>query len=105
METPPTPWPADRITRLDIAPLVPYARNARLHTPAQIDLIAEAIKRWGVTTPIIVDAAGTIIAGHGRVLAARQLGLETFPGVVIEDGEWTDIDKRSYRIWDNQSTL
>lgn len=98
-------WPADRIKRLKTNDLIPYARNARLHTNAQVDQLANAIRRFGFTNPIIVTADGEIIAGHGRVMAARRLGLEEVPGVVIADGEWTDEDRRAYRIWDNQSAL
>lgn len=101
----PRQWPADRIKRLKTADLVPYARNARMHTNAQIDQLADAIKRFGFTNPVIVAADGEIIAGHGRVMAARRLGLEEVPGVVIADGEWSEEDRRAYRIWDNQSAL
>src|SRR6266849_5832192 len=98
-------WPADRVTRLKTDDLVPYARNARMHTNAQVDQLAEAIKRFGFTNPVIVDESGEIVAGHGRVMAARRLGLEEVPGVVIAAGEWSDNDKRAYRLWDNQSAL
>lgn len=98
-------WPADRIKRLKTDDLLHYARNARLHTNDQIDQLAEAIKRFGFTNPVIVDEAGEIIAGHGRVMAARRIGLSEVPGVVISAGEWSEDDKRAYRIWDNQSAL
>lgn len=98
-------WPADRIARLSVDRLFPYARNARMHTNAQVDQIADAIRRFGFTNPVIVDVRGEIIAGHGRVMAARRLGLAEVPGVAIADDEWTEDDRRAYRIWDNQSAL
>lgn len=98
-------WPADRVTRLKVANLVPYARNARLHTSAQVDQLAAAMQRFGFTNPVIVDERGEIIAGHGRVMAALRLGYDEVPGVEIADGEWSEEDVRAYRIWDNQSAL
>ena len=71
--------------RLDYRPigdLIPYARNARTHSEAQVALIAGSIREFGFTNPVLVDGANGIIAGHGRVLAARQLGMATVP--VIE---------------------
>ena len=64
--------------------LIPYARNARTHSEAQVALIAGSIREFGFTNPVLVDGANGIIAGHGRVLAARKLGLATVP--VIELG-------------------
>ena len=67
-----------------IAALIPYARNARTHSEAQVALIAGSIREFGFTNPVLVDGANGIIAGHGRVLAARKLGLASVP--VIELG-------------------
>ena len=67
-----------------IAALIPYARNARTHSEAQVALIAGSIREYGFTNPVLVDGENGIIAGHGRVLAARKLGLATVP--VIELG-------------------
>ena len=66
-------WPVDQVERWAIQRLVPYARNARTHSPGQVDQIAASIREWGWTNPVLVDEQGTIIAGHGRVLAARKL--------------------------------
>ena len=60
-------WPADRVERRAVAELVAYARNARTHSAAQIAKIAAAIQEWGWTNPVLVDEAGSIIAGHGRI--------------------------------------
>ena len=58
-----------------VASLIPYARNARTHSESQVALIAGSIREYGFTNPVLVDGENGIIAGHGRVLAARKLGL------------------------------
>ena len=93
----------DKIELWDIARLIPNARNARTHSEAQVAEIAGSIVAFGFMTPVLVDQNGSIIAGHGRVLAARQLKLERVP-VVIAD-HLTDADKRAYCIADNQIAL
>ena len=80
--------------------LVPYARNARTHSEAQVALIAAAIREYGFTNPVLVDDANGIVAGHGRVMAARKLGLTTVP--VIELGHLTEAQKRAYILADNR---
>ena len=69
-------WPLDR--------LIPYARNARTHSPAQVAEIAGSIRAFGFSSPILVGDGGDIIAGHGRLAAARKLGLTEVPVVVLE---------------------
>src|SRR6202035_5748892 len=76
------PWPADKVERWRIDRLIPYAKNARTHTDAQIAAIAASIKEWGWTTPALVGEDGGLIAGHARVLAARQLGIAEIPVMV-----------------------
>jgi hypothetical protein len=93
-------WPADKIERVPVASLAPYARNARTHSDTQIGQIAAAIREWGWTTPILVDDAGMVIAGHGRLLAAERLGLDDVP-VIVARG-WSDAQKRAYVIADNK---
>lgn len=83
-----------------IADLIPYVRNARTHSPAQVALIAGSIREYGFTNPVLVDGANGIIAGHGRVMAARQLGLATVP--VIELAHLTEAQKRAYILADNK---
>jgi ParB-like chromosome segregation protein Spo0J len=68
-------WPADKVERWPIERLIPYARNSRDHSPEQVAQIAASIKEWGWTVPVLADEDGVLIAGHGRILAARQLGL------------------------------
>src|SRR3979409_240855 len=72
-------WPADRVERWPIGRLIPYARNARTHDEQQVVQIAASIREWGWTNPILVGEDGTIIAGHGRVLAARKLSIADLP--------------------------
>jgi hypothetical protein len=96
----PGEWPADAIERRPLDTLVPYARNARLHSDAQIAQIAASMREWGWTAPVLVSESGTIIAGHGRVLAARKLGIATVP-VVVARG-WSDEKIRAYVIADNR---
>jgi ParB-like chromosome segregation protein Spo0J len=98
-----TQWPADKVQRWAIDRLIPYARNARTHSDAQIAQIAASMREWGVTMPVLVDEQGTMIAGHGRVLAARQLGYAELP-VMVAAG-WSDAQKRAYTIADNKLAL
>jgi len=80
--------------------LIPYARNARTHSEAQVALIAGSIREFGFTNPVLVDGENGIIAGHGRVLAARTLGLATVP--VIELGHLSDTQRKAYILADNR---
>lgn len=95
--------PADKVERWSIERLIPYARNARTHSPEQVAQIAASIREWGWTTPILVDTEGGIIAGHGRLMAAQRLSMTQVP-VMVADG-WTDAQKRAYVIADNKLAL
>jgi ParB-like chromosome segregation protein Spo0J len=102
--SPPKPdWPADKVKRWPIAKLLPYVRNARTHSEGQIAQIAASIREYGWTVPALVDEAGTLIAGHGRILAARQLGLDQIPTMVAVG--WTEAQVKAYRIADNKLGL
>jgi DNA modification methylase len=83
-----------------IGDLIPYARNARTHSEAQVALIAGSIREYGFTNPVLVDGENGIIAGHGRVMAARKLGLARVP--VIELAHLTEAQKRAYILADNK---
>lgn len=83
--------------------LVPYARNSRTHSDEQVAQIAASIKEFGFLNPIIVDGENGIIAGHGRVLAAQKLGLESLP--CIEADHLTDAQRKAYIIADNKLAL
>ena len=95
--------PADKVERWNIDRLIPYARNSRVHSPDQIAQLAASIKEWGWTNPILVDVDGQIIAGHGRLEAARMLKVTEVP-VMVADG-WTEAQKRAYVIADNKLAL
>jgi hypothetical protein len=95
------PWPADKVERWAIDRLIPYAKNARTHTDAQVAAIAASIKEWGWTTPALVGEDGGLIAGHARVLAARQLGIAEIP-VMVATG-WSEAQKRAYVLADRQA--
>ncbi len=84
-----------------VAELVPYARNSQTHSPAQVSRLAEMITEFGWTNPVLVDGKRGIIAGHGRVMAAQQLGMAMVP--TIELRHLTERQKRAYVIADNQS--
>src|SRR3954452_7471015 len=96
-------WPADRVERWSLDRLVPYARNARTHSDAQVAQIAASVREWGWTVPVLVDETGMLIAGHGRVLAARKLGLAEVP-VMVAYG-WSEAQKRAYVLADNKLAL
>ena len=88
---------------IPVADLIPYARNSRTHSEAQVAKIAASIREFGFLNPIITDGQDGIIAGHGRVLAAQNLGLQTLP--VIEAGHLTEAQRRAYIIADNRLAL
>jgi hypothetical protein len=96
-------WPADNIMRRKVADLIPYARNSRTHSPEQIAQLAASIREWGFTNPILINEAGTIIAGHGRVMAAQKLGIEELPCMTATG--WTDAQRRAYVIADNKLAM
>jgi len=95
--------PAEKVEKWDIEKLIPYARNARTHSDEQVGQIAASIKEWGWTTPVLVDEDGGIIAGHGRTMAAKRLGLREVP-VMVARG-WSDAKKRAYVLADNKLAL
>jgi len=77
-------WVAEKIEHWPLARLLPYARNARTHSDEQVAQIAASIVEFGFTNPCLVGADGVLVAGHGRLAAARKLGLETVPVVVLD---------------------
>src|SRR5262252_4451841 len=96
-------WPADRVERKSVDALVPYARNARTHSDAQIAQIVQSIEQYGFTVPVLADESGNLIAGHGRVLAAKRLGLAEVP--VMTAVGWTETERRAYALIDNKLAL
>lgn len=89
-----------RIEHRAVDTLIPYSRNARTHSEAQVALIAGSIREFGFTTPVLVDGENGLIAGHGRLLAARKLGLAQVP--VIELAHLTPAQKRALVLADNK---
>jgi len=83
--------------------LIPYARNARTHSEAQIAEISGSIREFGFTNPVLIDPEGGIIAGHGRVLAARQLEMTQIPTICLSG--LSETQRRAYIIADNKLAL
>ena len=83
-----------------VASLIPHARNAKQHSDAQVAQIAASIREFGWGAPVIVDGKNNIVAGHGRVLAARKLGMTEVP--VVPMAHLTDIQRRALILADNK---
>ena len=92
-----------KITQKKVTELIPYVNNSRTHSDEQVAQIAASIKEFGWTNPILVDGTNGIIAGHGRLLAARKLGYKDVP--TIELSELTETQKKAYIIADNRLAL
>lgn len=88
---------------LPVKDLIPYAQNSRTHSEEQINQVASSIKEFNFTNPVLVDEQGGIIAGHGRTLAAKKLGMESVPCIVMSG--LTEAQKKAYVIADNQLAL
>src|SRR5450759_1735374 len=88
-------WPLER--------LIPYARNARTHSEQQVAQIAASISAFQFNNPVLVDPDGGIIAGHGRVLAARKLSYTHVPVIVL--GHLSENQRRAFMLADNKLTL
>lgn len=87
----------------NVKDLIPYVRNSRTHSEEQVIQIAASIKEFGFTNPILVDGENGIIAGHGRIMAARKLGLDVVP--TIELSHLSEAQKKAYIIADNKLAL
>lgn len=88
---------------LAIEKLIPYARNARTHSDDQVAQIAGSIREFGWTNPVLIDEKCNIIAGHGRVLAARQLGMKTIPTITLTG--LSALQRRALALGDNKIPL
>jgi len=95
-----TPKKPLAVKMVNVSDLIPYARNARTHSDEQVTMIAGSIKEFGFNNPVLVDGALGIVAGHGRVLAARKLGMISVP--TIELSHLSDTQKRAYILADNK---
>ena len=96
-------WPADKVERRKVADLIPYARNSRTYSDAQVAQIAASIREWGWTMPVLIDEAGNLIAGHGRIMAAQKLGIVDVPCMTATG--WSEAKRRAYVIADNKLAL
>ena len=94
---------AKQIILQPVEALIPYARNSRTHSDEQVAQIAASIREFGFTNPVLIDKDGGIIAGHGRVMGARKLGLAEVPCIRL--AHLTDTQKRAYIIADNKLAL
>jgi ParB family chromosome partitioning protein len=92
-----------KIEQIQTTTLIPYARNTRTHSEAQVAQIAGSIREFGFTNPVLIDAENGIIAGHGRVMAAQKLGLAKVPCIRL--AHLTDTQRRAYIIADNKLAL
>ena len=93
----------DTIEQVGIELLIPYARNSRTHSETQIAQVAASIREFGFTNPVLIDGENSIIAGHGRLLAARKLGMATVPCIRLE--HLSESQQRAYIIADNKLAI
>src|SRR5665647_2105421 len=94
---------SEELKLVDIDKLVPYARNARTHSDEQIKQIQASIREFGFVNPVLIDGKFNIIAGHGRILAAKLEGIKEVPCVLVE--YLTDAQKKAYMLADNKLAL
>lgn len=92
-----------KIEYKDINDLIPYVNNTRTHSEEQINQIASSIKEFGFTNPVLIDKNNGLIAGHGRVMGAKKLGLKEVPTITLEN--LTEAQKKAYIIADNKIAL
>ena len=94
---------AQQVEQIPVSDLIPYARNARTHSEQQVAQIAGSIQEFGFCNPVLIDGQNSIIAGHGRVLAAGRLKLETVPCIRLT--HLSDAQRRAYILADNRIAL
>lgn len=92
-----------RIEFMPVAGLLPYVANARTHSPEQVKQIVDSILEFGFTNPVLIDANNELVAGHGRVMAAKELGHDLVPCIRL--GHLTELQIRAYRLADNKIAL
>jgi len=92
-----------KIEQIPVDRLIPYARNSRTHSDEQVAQIASSIREFGFTNPVLIDGNDGIIAGHGRVLGARKLGMDAVPCIRL--AHLSETQKRAYIIADNKLAL
>lgn len=89
-----------KIVKKKVSDLIPYVNNARTHSEEQINQIAASIKEFGFTNPVLIDKDNGIIAGHGRCMAAKKLGMEEVPTICLD--YLTDTQRKAYILADNR---
>lgn len=89
-----------KVTYVNIKELRPYKKNAKKHNKEQIEQIAQSIKEFGFTQPVLVDKHNSVVAGHGRILGAKKAGLKQVPVVYLDD--LTEEQIKAYRLVDNK---
>ena len=92
-----------QIEQLKVGDLIPYVNNSRTHSDEQVMQVASSIKEFGFTNPILIDDDGGIIAGHGRLMAAKKLGLDKVPCIRL--GHLSEAQRKAYVIADNKLAL
>lgn len=92
-----------QIINISIENLIPYVNNARTHSNEQVAQIASSIKEFGFTNPVLIDKDNGIIAGHGRVMAAKKLGYKEVPAIMLD--HLTDVQRKAYILADNRIAL
>ena len=93
----------ERFEKVDIDKLIPYARNARTHSKEQVRQLRSSLREYGFVNPVLIDADFNIIAGHGRIMAAKEEGLTEIPCVFVE--HLTETQKKAYILADNRLAL
>lgn len=93
-------WAANSVEIRKVDDLIPYDRNPKIHPDTQIKQLANSIREWGWTIPILIDENDQVLAGHGRLFAAKELELSEVPCMTARD--WTDQQKKAYVIADNK---
>lgn len=94
---------ATKIEWMSVETLIPYAKNARTHSDEQVAQIAGSIKEFGFNNPVLIDKENSIIAGHGRLMAARKLGMDKVP--VVQLDHMTEAQRKAYVLADNRIAL
>ena len=92
-----------QVEQLKVGDLIPYVNNSRTHSDEQVMQVASSIKEFGFTNPILIDGEGGIIAGHGRLMAAKKLGLNKVPCIRLD--YLTETQRKAYVIADNKLAL
>ena len=95
-------WAVHNTVIKNINDLIEYDSNPREHTPEQVEQVANSIREFGWTMPILIDETNEIIAGHGRLMAGKQLGIKEVPCIIAKG--WSDEQKKAYCIADNKLT-